>query len=119
MADREKVIKGLHQHCEGSMFDRCGECSYYEVADEPFQCRDALLMDVFDLLKEQEEQIDTQRKNLMILLNEQEAVDPTINEYGEVFCGNCGENVGIVGQTIKTVVRMRYCPECGKAVKWE
>lgn len=54
MIDREKVIKGLHQHCEGSMFDRCGECPYYEVADEPFQCKDALLMDALALLKEQE-----------------------------------------------------------------
>lgn len=54
MPDREKVIKGLYQHCEGSMFDRCGECPYYEVADEPFQCRDALLMDAMELLKEQE-----------------------------------------------------------------
>lgn len=54
MPDREKVIKGLQQHFEGSMFDRCGECPYYEVADEPFQCRDALLMDILTLLKEQE-----------------------------------------------------------------
>ena len=53
MTDCEKVIKGLHQHCEGSMFNRCGECPYYEVTDEPFQCRDALLMDVLDLLQEQ------------------------------------------------------------------
>jgi len=56
--EREKVVKGLWQHCEGSMFDRCGECPYYEVADEPFQCRDALLMDVFTLLKEQQKLID-------------------------------------------------------------
>ena len=50
-------------------------------------------------------------------LKEREAVEPTINEYGEIFCGNCGENVGIIGQTIKIVVRMKYCPECGMAVK--
>ena len=55
MSDREKVIKGLQQHCEGSMFDRCGECPYYAVADEPFQCRDAILLDVFALLKEKEQ----------------------------------------------------------------
>ena len=53
--DRKKVIKGLSQHCEGSMFDRCGECPYYEVADKPFNCRDAILMDVLALLKEQPE----------------------------------------------------------------
>lgn len=54
VTDREKVIKGLHQHCEGSMFDRCGECPYYEYSSEPFQCRDLLLLDAFELLKEQE-----------------------------------------------------------------
>lgn len=59
MADKEKAKKGLRQHCEGSMFDRCGECPYYEVADEPFQCRDALLLDALALLKEQEPHVLT------------------------------------------------------------
>ena len=54
MPDREKVAKGLHQHCEGSMFDRCGECPYYEIDHEPFVCRDMLLNDLNELLKEQE-----------------------------------------------------------------
>ena len=54
MIDREKVIKGIHQHCEGSMFDRCGECPYYEIDHEPFVCRDMLLNDLNELLKEQE-----------------------------------------------------------------
>lgn len=53
MVDREKVIKGLHQHCECSLFDRCGECPYYEFSDEQFSCRDRLLEDVLFLLKEQ------------------------------------------------------------------
>ena len=53
--DRKKIIKGLSQHCEESMFDRCGECPYYEVEDKPFNCRDAILMDVLTLLKEQPE----------------------------------------------------------------
>ena len=57
MADREKAVKGLNQHCEGSLFDRCGECPYYEIAGEPFQCRDELLRDVLKLLKEQEKKI--------------------------------------------------------------
>ena len=53
-----KPLKGLRQHCEGSMFDRCGECPYYEVDHEPFVCRDMLLSDLNEyikaLLKEQE-----------------------------------------------------------------
>ena len=64
MNDRERVIKGLHQHCEGSIFDRCGECPYYEVADEPFQCRDELLRDALFLMEEQQKLLDeiTQRR---------------------------------------------------------
>ena len=71
----EKVIKGLHQHCEGSMFDRCGECPYYEYSSEPFKCRDLLLLDAFELLKEQE------------------PVEPKeVNMYplGQYACGACG-----------------------------
>lgn len=55
--DKEKAIKGLHQHCEGSMFDRCGECPYYDVADEPFICRDMLLNDLNELRKEEEHEV--------------------------------------------------------------
>lgn len=62
MIDRDKVKKGLWQHCEGSMFDRCGKCPYYEVADEPFQCRDTLLLDAIALLKEQEAEIERLKK---------------------------------------------------------
>ena len=52
--DKEKVIKGLNQHCNGSIFDRCGEYPYYKFENEPFKCRDELLEDVFTLLKEPE-----------------------------------------------------------------
>ena len=55
--DKEKVNKGLHQHCEGSMFDRCEECPYYDVADEPFICRDMLLNDLNALQKEKEHEV--------------------------------------------------------------
>lgn len=57
--DREKAIKGIHQHCKGSLFDRCGECPYYDIdfsawEESKFKCRDELLSDALDLLKEQE-----------------------------------------------------------------
>lgn len=67
---REKVIKGLHQHCEGSMFDRCGECPYYEIDHEPFICRDMLLNDLNALLKEQEKEIDEISDEYLDLGNE-------------------------------------------------
>ncbi len=55
MIDKENVIKGLHQHCEGSLFDRCGECPYYVISDEQFSCRDMLLEDILVMLKEQKD----------------------------------------------------------------
>lgn len=58
--NKENVIKGLHQHCECSLFDRCGECPYYETdfdswGESKFKCRDKLLIDALALLKEHEE----------------------------------------------------------------
>ena len=54
------------------------------------------------------------------LLKEKEPVEPTINEYGEVFCGNCGENVGIIPESKNLpAIRSRYCSECGRKVLWK
>ena len=58
MADVEKVIKGLHQHCECSLFYRCGECPYYAVSDGQFSCKDRLLDDALAMLKELEAMIE-------------------------------------------------------------
>lgn len=59
MAELDKIKKGLHQHCEGSLFDRCGECPYYEMdfgswEESKFKCRDELMSDALELLKEQD-----------------------------------------------------------------
>ena len=51
-------------------------------------------------------------------LKEQEAVEPTINEYGEAYC-ICGENVGIIPNSKNLPsVRSKYCSECGRRMKW-
>lgn len=102
MVDREKTIRGLYQHCEGSMFDRCGECPYYDVEDY-FQCRDELLHDALELLKDQE------------------PVVPYVDSEGiTINCGNCGETVGYypAGSSIPDK-KCVYCPECGRKVKWD
>ena len=101
MPDRLKAIKGLYQHCEGSMFDRCGECPYYEVADEPFRCRDALLMDALALLREQEP--------VRFKVTRQRLSYP----FWDVECDGCGY------QTCTIHEGWKYCPECGRKVKWD
>lgn len=49
----------------------------------------------------------------------QEAIKPTINEDGEAFC-ICGENVGIIpdNKNLPSICS-KYCPECGRRMKWE
>ena len=92
--DREKVIKGLHQHCEGSMFDRCGECPYYEIDHEPFICRDMLLNDLNALLKQE-------------AVKPKKADNPEESEY---CCGICGYPLWL---------DELYCAHCGRRVLWE
>lgn len=55
----------------------------------------------------------------LALLKEQEAIKPTINEYGEAYC-ICGENVGIIPNNKNLPsVRIKYCSECGRRMKWK
>lgn len=118
MADREKVIKefelfikGFHPACtsEGVELD--------------------MLREVLTLLKDQEdlgeeltnavELIHKKNKRIEELLKEQEAVKPTINEYGEAYC-ICGENVGIIPNSKNLPkIRSKYCSECGRRMKWD
>lgn len=109
MVDQEKVIKGLKQHCEGSIFDRCGECPYYDIEHESgFICRDVLLSDVNKLLKEQEP---------ILPLKEQEPVLPRRLDawpFTVEICGNCGEVLPSIGGN-----KVKFCLGCGRAVKWD
>ena len=58
-------------------------------------------------------------KGILLLLKEQEAVEPTINEYGEAYC-ICGENVGIIPSSKNLPsVRSKYCSECGRRMMWK
>ena len=97
MADREKVIKGLMACVIG---DCVGEsCPYHhDVADRvrAISCETELLRDALALLKEQE-------------THWVEETDRT-NHY---HCAVCGYVTGIVARMHK------FCPECGRKVKWE
>ncbi len=100
--DKERVIKGLNQRCNGSMFNRCGKCPYYKFASEPFECRDKLLEDVLTLLKEQEPVKPIYRMEVL------ETHSGKL--YRAYACSKCN-----------TEFREQYgfCPYCGQAVKWE
>lgn len=93
MTDREKVIEGL-ERCD--LYGYCADkqCPYYENAG----CLEALRGDALSLLKAQEP----------IPCGEKIKAGDVMLDFYE--CGYC-----------KNAIRKpwRYCPFCGKAVKWE
>ena len=92
MADREKVIKGLECCSQLDNDDICpAECPYaQDVCCGTVQ----LMADALELLKAQE------------------PVKPKW-EKGYAYCGQCGYKLHWI------VERNNFCPNCGKAVKWD
>ena len=91
MSDLEKVIKGLE--CCSSMIPYCSAntCSYYDV---PVNCRATLERDALELLKAHETTAEKDWEGLY-------------------FCQKCGGSLGFIKKSFK------YCPFCGRAVKWD
>lgn len=96
MPDREKVVKGF-EACQPSVFKRrCALCPYREEMN----CDYVLWHDALELLKEQEAV---------------ELKPHYIDKYGKNFicgveCGNCG---------VEIIATYKFCPYCGRSVKWE
>lgn len=65
MVDYEKVTKGL-EICTGSLHEySCSECPYYnDCTRTPSRPKHFLLIDAFDLLKEQEQEINRLKHNI-------------------------------------------------------
>ena len=107
MTEREKVIKGLMCIAGDVVF--CAHCKYSDVngSGRGDRCKRNCAKDALALLKGQE------------------PVAPIQDAYDkedDIFrCGACGAVVGetFLGPPGECEVRHNYCPECGKAVKWE
>ena len=92
MPDRGKVMTWL-EIC-GKNNDCSGCCPYSENGfGEYGQCRESLMADAYDLLKEQEPKL--------VRIDED-----------SVHCPSCGNE-------LFTFPRQKFCDECGQAVKWE
>ena len=107
MTDKEKVINGLECHLAitndslGTVHS-CQDCSY----SGELNCSTQLIANALELLKEQD------------------AVEP-IRSNESWYCGHCFERVGemrayanATGAAGIQKVRHKYCPECGRKVKW-
>lgn len=96
MDDREKILAWLNCYCQGNDNPDCGNC--------PFQYGDCAV----DLPKA--------IKNLL-----QEPVKPNLVGVNTWECGECGNVIGwecffITGVEL---TQCKYCPNCGRKVKWE
>lgn len=101
MTDREKVIRGL-ECCTNTDMSMClDECPYHKDG-----CSGGIKMmqDALALLKEQEP-VEPERRELPYGM-----YDAVKYEYK---CGACG-----CGLMKNEKWRANYCPECGRAVKW-
>ena len=61
-------------------------------------------------------------RDALALLREQEPLKPFYCEADDSWgCGNCGETVGYGELNPGGIdpVRNKYCPGCGRAVKWD
>jgi hypothetical protein len=93
MEKLERVIYDL-ERCTCHVPDACRDCSKY-ASETGLKCMENLMMDALELLKEQEP----------VKLR---FIDGKRNHF--VKCGNCNFDL---------MHGMKFCPHCGRAVKWD
>lgn len=99
MTDTERVIKALECCSKGVGSQACSSCPYY---NEIHCITYGMAKDALERLREAQKR--------------EEAIAPY--EFAGLYkCGQCGN--GIVGLRGREKEGFRYCPMCGKAVKWE
>lgn len=100
MPDLGKVIYSI-ERCVCHVPDACRDC-YYDELPAP-ECIDHLMRDAHALLKAQEPV---------------KAISDGEDSY---MCNNCGTVIGWAEWEPGGIeeVKYKFCPECGKAVKWE
>lgn len=104
MPDREKVIYDI-ERCICHVPDACRDCSHdWSKKDgdvTAIDCMEELMADALALLKEQEETRLIRHYSRP-------------NVYADLWlhCEKCGERVD-------HDFRPKYCPGCGRAVKWD
>ena len=102
MTEELKLIEGILAHAEDEKTNRS-----WAADDVGWENMDAIWHKA-EQLKE--------------LLKKQEAINPIINENGEVCCGDCRFQLPILyigngeySRKIKSI----FCCQCGRMVKWE
>ena len=98
--DRDKVIKALEVCSHDLMGYYCEECPYEPGTDRT--CREILMTDALELLKEQE------------------AVEPKVSEAYRLLSGRMSRRRAWCGACgIRIRFDSKFCEHCGRAVKWD
>lgn len=106
--DREDVIKALECCIVGDGHSpKCELCPYATVGDYTCQTMDGLFTDAIALLKAQEP-VAPVRKSFLVSAPDEYGTTPYMT-----VCGACG------AWLLTVEPRAKYCPNCGRAVKWE
>lgn len=110
MTDRENVIRGLNRSNAkiDMMHTVCLRCGKPAVSI-PFNCDELGMKVSYTHYSYCEKCL---REGLK-LLKEQEAVQPTIDEYGNKRCGSCGHKLQSIADPDL------FCCKCGKPVLWK
>lgn len=137
MIDREKVIKGWECHMEADTLG-CADCPYRQ-GWRTCNFADTLFKDVYALLKVSVPQgvvdqirwerdtalsqlkeigkgLGSKMDDIVTMLKEQEAIEPTLTRegrnkhYNDYVCPRCDNEV---------VYEQNYCSECGVQFLWE
>ena len=130
MTDREKVINGLE--CCAQYPNEYGDCLGGDCPYGPrIECHKELIHDALAMLKQQAQDLTDIRADLQEsiadnlrlqeLVNAQEPVKPVL-DIDTWKCGKCGhtlEHQELLGDNVLLHEQYNYCPECGRAVKWE
>jgi len=129
MADMEKIISKLDELRQFADMEIDNWDVYLKLCDLIDLTKDNVLV----LLKEQEAKEQCLKTKCIIcphcdncdvdengLLKEQEPVPPDVDSERSCSCGNCGTTVGYYPDGCKTPEKLcKFCPECGRAVKWK
>ena len=100
MVDKEKVIRAMECCAVGAECDHCPYSSMNQSGHEGCYQMHA---------------------DALALLKAQEPVEPKL-DVDEWRCGNCGhklEHQELLGDNVLFHEQYNYCPNCGRAVKWE
>ena len=113
MPDRGIVIKGLE--CHITPCAPCAECPYNDKS----ACDYSLWSDILELLNKQENEYENGFNDCLALMEEQKAEPKKVlMRVDGNYCPHCSSITSRAMGVQRLIRGTRFCPYCGKPVKW-